>query len=310
MHHHGEISGRRLLWVTLINLVITIAEVIGGIVTGSIALLSDSAHNLSDTISIVLSYVALRIALRTATPRRSYGYKRAEILAAFLNSLFLLLISAYLIYEAIARFYRPEPIKGDWMLIVAVIGLVGNLVCVMLLHQHANHSLNIRSGYLHLLADTLSSVGVVIGAVILIFFPTLTWIDPVVSLLISFYIIKESKDIFLRTVDILMQSSAELDYEEMKRSVEAIDGVQNIHHVHTWLANERTIHFEAHIELEDMLLSQTAAIRERIQRLLEDQFGVSHITLQFECRCCAERTIYVKEPTPVHHHDHSRCAHG
>lgn len=310
MHHHGEISGRRLLWVTLINLVITIAEVIGGIVTGSIALLSDSAHNLSDTISIVLSYVALRIALRTATPRRSYGYKRAEILAAFLNSLFLLLISAYLIYEAIARFYRPEPIKGDWMLIVAVIGLVGNLVCVMLLHQHANHSLNIRSGYLHLLADTLSSVGVVIGAVILIFFPTLTWIDPVVSLLISFYIIKESKDIFLRTVDILMQSSAELDYEEMKRSVEAIDGVQNIHHVHTWLANERTIHFEAHIELEDMLLSQTAAIRERIQRLLEDQFGVSHITLQFECRCCVERTIYVKEPTPVHHHDHSRCAHG
>lgn len=310
MHHHGEISGRRLLWVTLINLVITIAEVIGGIVTGSIALLSDSAHNLSDTISIVLSYVALRIALRTATPRRSYGYKRAEILAAFLNSLFLLLISAYLIYEAIARFYRPEPIKGDWMLIVAVIGLVGNLVCVMLLHQHANHSLNIRSGYLHLLADTLSSVGVVIGAVILIFFPTLTWIDPVVSLLISFYIIKESKDIFLRTVDILMQSSAELDYEEMKRSVEAIDGVQNIHHVHTWLANERTIHFEAHIELEDMLLSQTAAIRERIQRLLENQFGVSHITLQFECRCCAERTIYVKEPTPVHHHDHSRCAHG
>lgn len=310
MHHHGEISGRRLLWVTLINLVITIAEVIGGIVTGSIALLSDSAHNLSDTISIVLSYVALRIALRTATPRRSYGYKRAEILAAFLNSLFLLLISAYLIYEAIARFYRPEPIKGDWMLIVAVIGLVGNLVCVMLLHQHANHSLNIRSGYLHLLADTLSSVGVVIGAVMLIFFPTLTWIDPVVSLLISFYIIKESKDIFLRTVDILMQSSAELDYEEMKRSVEAIDGVQNIHHVHTWLANERTIHFEAHIELEDMLLSQTATIRERIQRLLEDQFGVSHITLQFECRCCAERTIYVKEPTPVHHHDHSRCAHG
>ncbi len=309
MHHHGEISGRRLLWVTLINLVITIAEVIGGIVTGSIALLSDSAHNLSDTISIVLSYVALRIALRTATPRRSYGYKRAEILAAFLNSLFLLLISAYLIYEAIARFYRPEPIKGDWMLIVAVIGLVGNLVCVMLLHQHANHSLNIRSGYLHLLADTLSSVGVVIGAVILIFFPTLTWIDPVVSLLISFYIIKESKDIFLRTVDILMQSSAELDYEEMKRSVEAIDGVQNIHHVHTWLANERTIHFEAHIELEDMLLSQTAAIRERIQRLLENQFGVSHITLQFECRCCAERTIYVKEPTPVHHHDHSQCSH-
>lgn len=180
----------------------------------------------------------------------------------------------------------------------------------MLLHQHANHSLIIRSGYLHLLADTLSSVGVVVGAVILIFLPTLTWIDPVVSLLISFYIIKESKDIFLRTVDILMQSSAELDYEEMKRSVEAIDGVQNIHHVHPWLANERTIHFEAHIEQQDMLLSQTAAIRERIQQLLEDQSGVSYITLQLECRCCAERTIYVKEPTPVYHHDHSRCAHG
>lgn len=306
MHHHGEISARRLLWVTLINLLITVAEITGGLVTGSIALLSDAAHNFSDTISIVLSYVALRISTRTSTPRRSYGYQRAEILAAFLNSLLLLAISAYLIFEAIQRFYQPEAVHGHGMFVIAVVGLVGNLLCVMLLHQHAHHSLNIRSGYLHLLADTLSSVGVVAGAVLLIFFPALTWIDPVVSLLISVYIIKESKDIFLRTIDILMQSSAELDYEEMKRSVEAIEGVQNIHHVHTWLANEKTIHFEAHVELDDMLLSQTTSIRERIQTLLHERFGVSHITLQFECKSCKHRTMYVPEPapTPGHHHGH------
>jgi cobalt-zinc-cadmium efflux system protein len=306
MHHHGEISSQRLLWVTLINLLITVAEVIGGMVTGSMALLSDSAHNLSDTVSIVLSYTALRIARRTATPRRSYGYKRAEILAAFLNSLFLLLISAYLIYEAILRFYRPEHIDGEWMLFIAAGGLAGNLLCVLLLHQHAEESLNIRSGYLHLVADTLSSMGVVLGAVILIFLPAWTWIDPLVSLLISFYIIRESKTIFLRTLDILMQSSAELDFEEIKRSVEAIDGVENIHHVHTWLANERTIHFEAHVELEDMLLSQTEGIRKNIERLLEDRFGVSHITLQFECRTCSDRTIHAKEPQPAHHQESQR----
>lgn len=306
MHHHGEISSQRLLWVTLINLLITVAEVIGGMVTGSMALLSDSAHNLSDTVSIVLSYTALRIARRTATPRRSYGYKRAEILAAFLNSLFLLLISAYLIYEAILRFYRPEHIDGEWMLFIAAGGLAGNLLCVLLLHQHAEESLNIRSGYLHLVADTLSSMGVVLGAVILIFLPAWTWIDPLVSLLISLYIIRESKTIFLRTLDILMQSSAELDFEEIKRSVEAIDGVENIHHVHTWLANERTIHFEAHVELEDMLLSQTEGIRKNIERLLEDRFGVSHITLQFECRTCSDRTIHAKEPQPAHHQESQR----
>jgi cobalt-zinc-cadmium efflux system protein len=306
MHHHGEISSQRLLWVTLINLLITVAEVIGGMVTGSMALLSDSAHNLSDTVSIVLSYTALRIARRTATPRRSYGYKRAEILAAFLNSLFLLLISAYLIYEAILRFYRPEHIDGEWMLFIAAGGLAGNLLCVLLLHQHAEESLNIRSGYLHLVADTLSSMGVVLGAVILIFLPAWTWIDPLVSLLISLYIIRESKTIFLRTLDILMQSSAELDFEEIKRSVEAIDGVENIHHVHTWLANERTIHFEAHVELEDMLLSPTEGIRKNIERLLEDRFGVSHITLQFECRTCSDRTIHAKEPQPAHHQESQR----
>jgi cobalt-zinc-cadmium efflux system protein len=254
----------------------------------------------------VLSYTALRIARRTATPRRSYGYKRAEILAAFLNSLFLLLISAYLIYEAILRFYRPEHIDGEWMLFIAAGGLAGNLLCVLLLHQHAEESLNIRSGYLHLVADTLSSMGVVLGAVILIFLPAWTWIDPLVSLLISLYIIRESKTIFLRTLDILMQSSAELDFEEIKRSVEAIDGVENIHHVHTWLANERTIHFEAHVELEDMLLSQTEGIRKNIERLLEDRFGVSHITLQFECRTCSDRTIHAKEPQPAHHQESQR----
>jgi len=312
MHNHGDISGRRLLWVTAINIGITIAEMIGGLVTGSIALLSDSAHNLSDTISIVLSYAALRIATRTATPRRSYGYKRAEILAAFFNSLFLLLVTGYLIYEAIVRFYKPEPIEGYGMLVVAFIGLVGNLVCILLLQEHAHHSLNIRSGYLHLLADTLSSVGVVMGAVILIFFPALTWVDPVVSLIISFYIIKASKDIFVRTIDILMQSSADLDFEDLKRHVEAIDGVQNIHHIHTWLANENTIYLEAHVVLDDMMLSQTTEIRKQVRTILDQDFGVSHVTLQFEYHCDDERSIHVidsihpgRKSAVQHRHSHS-----
>lgn len=309
-HHHPQtLSGQRILLVTAINLGITIAEIVGGIASGSLALLSDSAHNLGDTFAIALSFVALRLSARASTPRRTYGYKRAEILVAFFNALVLALVSVYLIYQAILRFLHPQPILVEWMAPVAALGLAGNLVCVLLLHAHAHHSLNIRSGYLHLLGDTLSSVAVLGGAAAVYLQPAFTWVDPIVSLVISVYILKESKDILVRTTDILMQSSAELDYEAIKRDIEAVEGVQNIHHVHTWLANEHTVHFEAHVELADMLLSETKGIRETVEEILESKYGVSHITLQFECRCCLLRDIHVVETSGGESHSHVHHSH-
>ena len=174
------------------------------------------------------------------------------------------------------------------MITIAVIGLIANLLSVFLLEKDSHGSMNIKAAYLHMLGDTLSSVGVVIGGIAIKFWG-MTWLDPVITVLVSIYIIYESWKIVKRTVDILMQSSADLDYDAIKKDIEAIESVNNIHHVHTWYSNERTIYFEAHVSLCDIMISQTKPILEKIEHILKEKYGVSHITIQFEddqsCPC-------------------------
>lgn len=284
-HGHRDLSGRKIFWVTILNLVITIAEAIGGLLSGSLALLSDSLHNLSDTVAVALSYFANRIARRPKNPRLTYGYQRVEILAALLNSLALLGISTYLILEAVQRWRSPETIDSTLMLIVAVIGLIANLVSVVLLEADSHHSLNIQSSYLHLLSDTVSSVGVIIGALAIRFWH-IVWIDPLITLVIAIYIIFRAWQVLRGIVDILMQTSANLDYDRIRAEICAIDHVRDLHHVHTWMINESTIFFEAHIKLDEMPLSQVQTITERIEHLLVEEYGVSHVTLQAESNSC------------------------
>ncbi|HQO08737.1 MAG TPA: cation diffusion facilitator family transporter [Clostridiales bacterium] len=280
-HSHGDISGTKVFWVALFNLIITLTEFIGGIISGSLALVSDAAHNLSDTASIVLSYIGIKISAKEKTEKKSFGYKRAEIIIAFINSSTLIAICIYLLFEAYHRFLNPEEINGNLMITIAVIGLIANLLSVFLLEKDSHGSMNIKAAYLHMLGDTLSSVGVVIGGVAIKFWG-MTWLDPVITVFVSIYIIYESWKIVKRTVDILMQSSADLDYDAIKKDIEAIEGVNNIHHVHTWYSNERTIYFEAHVSLCDIMISQTKPILEKIDHILTEKYGVSHITIQFE----------------------------
>jgi len=275
----------------MLNATITIAEVVGGILSGSLALLSDAVHNLSDTIAIALSYFANRIAQKPKDAKRSYGYKRAEILSAFINSSVLLSISIVLIYEAFKRLKSPESINGTLMIIVAFIGLVANLVSVYLLKSDSKENLNIKSSYLHLLSDTVSSVGVLVGGVAIRLWGVL-WIDPLITVLISLYILKETWKVIRTTVDILMQSSAILDYEAIKRDIERIDKVKNIHHVHTWMINEKTIYLEAHIDMEDMRLSEVENVYRKIEQCLKDDHGISHVTLQAEVNQCRDKRIF------------------
>jgi len=290
-HDVSNLSGKKIFWVTLLNATITTAEVIGGLLSGSLALISDSIHNLSDTIAIALSYFANRIARKPNNAKKTFGYKRAEILAAFINSTVLFALSILLIIEAYKRFRTPEPIDGTLMIIVASIGLIANLVSVLLLEKDSHGSLNIKSSYLHLLGDTVSSVGVVIGGVVIKLWG-ITWIDPLVTLLISLYIIKETWHIIVKTINIFMESSPDLDYEEIKEKVETIEGVNNIHHVHAWLVNENVINFEAHIDMEEMQLSEVEKIYDKIEHLLKDHYGVSHVTLQAELDRCEEKEIF------------------
>ncbi len=292
-HHHDvtQLSGKKIAGVTLLNAIITITEIIGGLVSGSLALLSDAMHNLSDTLSIVISYVAFKIAQRPKNKHKTYGYKRIEILTASINSLVLVVISTLLVKEAIDRFSNPQEIDTGWLLIVAVIGLLANLFSVFLLEKDSHHNLNIKSSYLHLMADTLSSVGVIIAGLIIYFFNIL-WIDSVITLIIAIYIFKEAAKILLVTFDILMQASPNLDYDAIKTEIETVDHVKNIHHVHAWRMDEKNIFFEAHIDFEDLPLSTLQKSLHKIDHILKEHYGIYHTTLQAECDACSTKELF------------------
>lgn len=290
-HHHNKgSSSKSLLWATVLNLIITVVEIIGGIMSNSLALLSDAAHNLSDTLAVLLAYIAQRISKRKSNESKTFGYKRIEILAAFFNAMILIGVSAYLIYEAIIRFGNPEPIKGLLMFVVASAGLVFNLLAVLLLRKHSDSSLNIRSAYLHLLGDTLSSVAVIIGGV-LIYFTEIYWIDPLITILISIYIIKETWGVFKQSSDILMQASPDgIDIKKIIADLENINTIKNIHHVHTWSLNELDVHFECHADLkEDLPVSKTDHIRQEMENILHEKHGINHCTIQFEFNVCDDK---------------------
>lgn len=303
-HHHDDVStmsGKKIFAVTLLNATITTTEVIGGILSGSLALLSDALHNLSDTLAIALSYVANRIAHRPINPKKTFGYKRAEILSAFINSAVLLILSGVLIYEAIIRFSHPEVIDGTLLIIVAVIGLVANLLSVLFLRRDSQKSLNIKASYLHLLSDTISSVGVVLGGIAISLWG-IAWIDPLITLLIALYIMKEAWEVIRETVSILMQSAPDLDYEAIQADILKIDHVRGIHHIHAWMNDEHSIHFEAHVDMEDMLLSACDAVCQKIECYLKETHEILHVTLQPEVNRDDNKSMFCSKNTKENDH--------
>lgn len=290
--HHSEVKGSRLLIATMLNLLISVAEIIGGILSNSLSLISDALHNLSDGIATFIAWIAYRIGKRPSNARKTFGYKRIEILAAFFNALVLIIISVYLFYEAALRLISPEPVQGKLMLIVASIGLLANLAAVILLRSGSKQNINIRAAYLHLLGDTLTSVAVIIGAVLIIYLE-LYWIDPIITFIIGLYILKETWEILKQTVDILMQGTPEgLDLELIRHDIELIPEVKNIHHVHAWNLDDQSIHFECHVELrEDHRLTETCEIQLKIESLLHDHFDIGHVTIQFEYQRCDDQSF-------------------
>ncbi|MCX7876350.1 MAG: cation diffusion facilitator family transporter [Melioribacteraceae bacterium] len=289
LHKHDLIdSEKKLFFVIILNFLITVSQIIGGMISGSLALISDALHNFSDGVAIFISYFALKLSRKPKTFKYTFGLKRAEILAAIINASTLIVISIFLIKEAIDRFYSPVQITGEIMLIVASIGLFANLFSTLLLKKNSHNNLNIKTAYLHLLVDTISSVVVIIGAIFIIFYK-IYWIDPLLTILISIYIFKETYEIVKESVDILMMSNtSETDLNEIKNFVESIPLVKNIHHVHLWKLNDTETHFEAHVEVDDMKVSDTSKIQLLIEQELNEKFQITHTTLQFECGVCEE----------------------
>ena len=288
-HHHShstETSGTRLFITIILNFTITIVEIIGGIISGSLSLISDAIHNFSDGIAVIISYIAIRLNKKPKDYQFTFGYKRAEILAAVFNASVLIGISLYLFFEAYNRFTNPEPIEGGVMIMVATIGLLANVAGTLLLKSGAKSNMNIRSAYLHLFSDAISSVGVIIGG-IFIYYYNITWIDPLITVLISLYIIKESWEIVKEAINILMMKAPEeISIEKIEEVLNNISGVDSIHHVHFWQVNEKDIHFEAHVKVSDMLVSKTEILISEIEKMLHDKFKIRHVTLQFECDRC------------------------
>lgn len=281
MKKSDEMSGQKFFAVTVLNAAITLVEFVGGLLSGSLSLLSDAFHNLGDTFSIMLSYIAHRISQRDEDARNTFGYGRAQILAAMLNAFLLIIISLFLIIEAIQRLSHPQKIDGQLMMIVAIVGCLANLVSAWLMHHGAKHSLNMKATYLHLLSDTLSSVGVIIGALMIQWYH-LTFVDPIVTVLVAMYIAYESWPIVTRTITILMQGAPKMDFDAIKVDLVQIDGVTSVHHIHVWMIDEHRIMFSAHINMRDMLLSEAEPIYREIEHVLACKYDICHVTLQAE----------------------------
>jgi len=288
--HRHKISEGKLLITVILNLLITAVEFLGGIFSNSLALISDAFHNLGDTFAIVIAYIALRIGKRKGNVHKTFGYKRIEILAALFNTTLLIGISLYLFFEAYHRLLEPRPINSSIMFFVALVGLLANLFSVLLLRKDSESSLNVRSAYLHLIGDTLSSVVVIIGA-ILIRFLEIYWIDPVLTFLIGVFIIKETWSIWKETLDILMEASPkELDIESIKIELENHPMVSNIHHIHAWRLTDSEVHFQCHADIsENLPIIEIDKVRIELEKLLIVKFRIDHVTIQVEFDTCADK---------------------
>jgi cobalt-zinc-cadmium efflux system protein len=286
-HHHH--TSRNLAITVVLNSLITVGQFVGGIISGSLALISDALHNLSDVISVILAYLAHRIGMKPQTELSTFGWKRAEILAAFINAVTLIAISVYLLVEAGKRFFHPKEVDYWWMLGLGFLGLVANGLSVFILHQNKEENLNIRAAYLHLIGDALTSVAVIVGAVFIWLFEVY-WIDPLVTVLISVYIFVHTFKILKESLGILMQfAPGEINQSELIDALREIPEIKDVHHIHLWRLADHKIYFEAHLVLNsDLPISNTQPVTENAKRLLNSRFGIGHTTFQYEYVLCRE----------------------
>lgn len=282
LHKHGTINGRNLFITILLNIGITIAQVIGGLLSGSMALLSDAAHNFSDVLSLIVSFGAEKLSGRERTLKQTYGYKRAGIFAAFINAATLLIIATILVWEAIYRLIHPQPIAGLVVIYLAALSILLNGLSVVLIKRDAEGSMNMRSAYLHLFTDMMTSIAVLVGGFAIKYLGWY-WIDGVLSIGIAIYLVYSNWGIFYESIRIFMQfTPSHINIEEIAQKVTLLKGVKNMHHVHVWQLDDHEMMLEAHIDLdEDYSISRFEVILEQVDKLLEP-YGIHHLNIQPE----------------------------
>lgn len=276
---------------------ILVAEIVAGLWTGSLALLSDAAHVFLDMLALGLSYGAIRLSALPANNRHTYGFHRMKVIAAFINGATLLLVAFEIFREAVIRFQNPEPILVGPMLVVSVIGLVANLWVAFVLGEHDHGDLNTRAAFLHVLGDALSSVGVIVAGLVILFTGWL-WVDPLVSMLIAGVILLSSGRILRQSLHILNESVPEgLSISEISQSMRQVTGVDDVHDLHVWTVGPGFVVLSAHVVLADQVLSQAGLVMNALKEIIAHQFSIEHTTIQFEHRNCEQNEI--KEPNIV-----------
>jgi len=275
---------KRLLLTIILNIIITVSQVIGGILSGSMALLSDAIHNFSDVISLIISYIANKLANeKEQTIDKTFGYKRAEIVAALINATILIVLSFVMIYEAFHRFNHPKIITGNWIIYLSILSIALNISGVMILKVGAQNNLNIKSTYVNLLSDVFTSFIVLTGGLLIKYYHWY-FIDPLLSLIIAGYLLYISWDILKESMQIIMQfAPKDIDISKVEKAILDLPSVKNMHHVHLWRLNDNDLRLEAHIEFnKDIRLSEFDEICERIEKLLQDKFRINHTYIQPE----------------------------
>lgn len=287
-HHHdtADLKGWKIGISILLNILITVGQVIGAGISGSIALMTDALHNFSDVISLIISYIANKLTQKGATTSKTYGYKRAEILAAFINSATLIGVAIFLIIEAIERFSTPVSIQADIVIWFAVGSIVINFLSVVILHKDSKDNMNIRSAYLHLLTDVMTSIAVMFGGLAMKYY-NVYWIDGLLTLLIATYLIYSSFSLLKEATKVLMQFTPDgINLEDISTEVCKTEGIKNIHHLHVWQLTDNKFILEAHLEMDnDILLSEFQEKLNEVEGVLR-KFGINHTNIQPELNKC------------------------
>lgn len=295
-HQHQNVRERNLLIAIILNIGITAAQVVGGFVSGSLALLSDALHNFSDVVSLVISFLASKLSKRKASTHKTFGYKRAEILAAFINASTLVIVAILLIIESIKRFQNPQTIDSNLVIWLSLLAIAFNGFSVLLLKKSAENNLNMKSAYLHLLTDMLASVAVFIGGLLMKYYQ-LYFVDSLLTLIIAIYLIYVGYDLLKNSTRILMLFTPNhINIEHIVKRVNTIENVKKLHHVHVWSLNDDELHLEAHLDLKDNIsIENFNVILLEIEAMLAAEFNINHITIQPEYNKADSKEIIVQD---------------
>lgn len=288
-HDHSHTSDRGLLWAVAINVLLTVAQVIGGLLAGSLSLIADALHNLSDAGALFLALVSRRISHRPADESKTFGYGRAEVLGASFNLITLVMLGLYLIYEAIVRYFDPQPIDGWIVVIIAGVALVIDIGTALLTYAQSRHSLNIRAAFLHNLADAMASVGVIIAGTLILLYD-LYVVDVIVTLIIAGIILYQGLKSLPRVINILMQATPpHIIRRDVIDALMKVEGVKDVHHVHIWEIDEHTASLQAHVVTREESLQTLELIKKQMKHILAREFRITHSTLEFEAQDTAKQ---------------------